>query len=934
MATIADSLWLPIIVNIYERLHTAFPEVLPLITLPETFDNTQRLMVLGFMSVVFVVLNYMWTRQQILPPTSVSQFDVDSPFPKKDYVLLRNEFCRSMLARIGQYDDDVNWSDVDYTTLEAEVELDQQGAQRPQVERDLVAAIRRDHTSRAFLLLGDPGSGKSVSLRRLCRELYEEVEKTGIVPVYVNLREWDGPYSPSDHDIEAFIRKYMKQEAGRAGGRFLNEWYESMLEHGRFFFLLDSFDEMPAVLDCDDASPKIKEISRAFDRFFHDIHNCRGVLASRRFRQPRGFRGRRLSIRPFKEAQIRDAMARWLIGQALDRDELIRQIFRRPDLTPAIRNPFLADLITHYVIHNHGTLPPSQFAIYDRYIHQRLEDDATELKELSIDPEVLIEAAMVIAWAMYNTPDIGLDVDLNRLRTLVQLTDFDTTISALRITRIARIGGVRSQNFSFVHRRFAEFFVVRAMMMGAREVPLEAIPEDSRWRDCMVVYCGVAPEDKVRPVADFCWSIIKHHSSDFDDVQTYKARPAIHSLRFLRDAFLGRSAFLAGFHEELSQCILRWIRGTDLIAAKVAAEALGLLSPKDRSEGIVQAFGRESLWIKETALRACRHLRDLEAEAKQAIRQYVRTLPVLDLLRSYPDLSFGFSLSEDLRFQRWGLRLDIASIMILWLSLLVMIIHPKYRWFGLFCFLIAMIFEVSTAFYPAKMSPWNRQVYRPHLDSSLRFVEIGSFISLAVPLILIYVYIFLWKPGPFKDLPVSDWKAFSIIVVEQVITFSLVNIVLSPWELWLHLPEMLRWIKGLWSLRTLVFCLFWMVLVGLLYYFREGVNKALWIAYYLVVIAVVIMLGFFIRELWKRTSDRMSLRRLVIPDQVDRPWVYQICRSLRTSAERRRFLEILRLRNVDLTDEPGPQLVYESWLDHRVQESLAKLESVWLGLEE
>lgn len=605
--------------------------MLPSIPILTSLDITQRTVVLSIVSGVFILLNYIWTRHQILPPTRLSEADADSPFPKKDYVQLRNEFCRSMLARLNQYDDDVNWSDVDYTTLEAEVELDRQGARSPRAVRDLVAAIRKDHTSRAFLLLGDPGSGKSVSLRRLCRELYEDVEETGIVPVYVNLREWDGPISPNDSDIAGFIRKYMKREAGRAGGRFLNEWYEPMLDYGQFFFLLDSFDEMPVVLDCDDASPKIKEISRAFDRFFHDIHNCRGVLASRRFRQPRGFRGRRMSIRPFKESQIRSAMARWLVGQPLDRDELIREIFRRPDLVPAIRNPFLADLITHYVIHNSGELPPNHFAIYDDYIQQRLKDDAKDLEELSVEPDEIVDGAAAIAWAMYNDPEIGLDVDLNRLRDLVQISNFDSVLVALRNTRIARVGGVRTQNLSFVHRRFAEFFVVRAIMADAREVPLNAIPEDSRWRDCLVVYCGVAPKGKVQTIADFCWSVIEQHSADLDGAEVHKAQRAIHSLRFLRDAFLGRLDCLAGFQEELSKRILRWIAGSDLIAAKVAAEALGLLSPHDRSEGVTRAFGRESLWIKETALQACRHLHGLETEAKQAIRRYVRTLPVPDL---------------------------------------------------------------------------------------------------------------------------------------------------------------------------------------------------------------------------------------------------------------------------------------------------------------
>jgi len=65
---------------------------------------------------------------------------------------------------------------------------------------------------------------------------------------------------------------------------------------------------MPAVLDCDDRSPQLRRISEAFDRFLHDIHQCRGVLSSRPFRQPVAVRGRRLTIRPFTEAQIRQVM--------------------------------------------------------------------------------------------------------------------------------------------------------------------------------------------------------------------------------------------------------------------------------------------------------------------------------------------------------------------------------------------------------------------------------------------------------------------------------------------------------------------------------------------------------------------------------------------------------------------------------------------------
>ncbi len=758
-----------------------------------------------------------------------------------------------------------------------------------------------------------------------------------MVPVYVNLREWDGPNSPSDDDIAAFIRKHMKREAGRAGGRFLNEWYEPMLDHGRFFFLLDSFDEMPVVLDCDDASPRIKKISRAFDRFFHDIHNCRGVLASRRFRQPRGFRGRRISIRPFEEAQIRSAMARWLVGQLLDPEKLIREVFRRPDLIPAIRNPFLADLITHYVIHNHGQLPLSHFAIYDDYIQQRLKADAKDLEELSIKPDDLIDAAATIAWAMYNDPKIGLDVDLHRLRDLVQLPDFDSIVVALRSTRMVRVGGVRSQNLSFVHRRFAEFFVVRAMISNEQSVPLDAIPEDSRWRDCLVVYCGVAPKAKAQPIANFCWNVIEQ--DHVDGVKFYQGRRAIHSLRFLRDAFLGRPDCLVGFQGKLSRRILKWIGDTDLLVAKVAAEALGLLSPNDRSKGVSRAFERKSVWIQETALRACRHLPGLEAEAKLAIRRYVRTLPTPKLFRSYGDLSFGFSLSEDLRFQRWALRLDVSWLLLLWSSLLIaMMQSPWAAAFVVTVIAIAISLEILNLIYirfPFRF----KSIYRPVLDPSLRF-----------PTLLFLVYfaaLFGLLPFiPDKLLSVDENLARAFRDTWNILLFqgnigaaALAAFIVTPWEFWINAWAPLTLLRRWWLHPGLLgavagiasFTMF------LLYNWERTIPFLEWYASISEYLAVIMGAGagaVLLRDAWRQASDQITLRRLSLPEQVDRAWVHEICRSLKSSSGRLRFLELLRLRNVEATDEPGPWPTDQPWLDNRVMENLARLEAVWQGLEE
>ena len=64
---------------------------------------------------------------------------------------------------------------------------------------DLFAGIGAYPRTRLFLVIGDPGSGKSVALRKLCHDLLDRAEGKGFVnrfrrqgriPIYVNLREF------------------------------------------------------------------------------------------------------------------------------------------------------------------------------------------------------------------------------------------------------------------------------------------------------------------------------------------------------------------------------------------------------------------------------------------------------------------------------------------------------------------------------------------------------------------------------------------------------------------------------------------------------------------------------------------------------------------------------------------------------------------------
>lgn len=942
MVVVTDELWLAAFTAFYESLQSAFPEALPVIDFPSAISFSKRLWTLIALGVIFIILNYIWGRQNTLSPPNVSRKE-NEPFGQKEYEQLRDEYCTYMLRQLDQYDDDLNWSDTDYTRLEAEVEVDHRGNRKPRVEKDLVRAIRRDRTTRAFLLLGDPGSGKSVSLRRLCRQLYGEVAETEIVPVYINLREWNSPPIPTDEDLTEFIKEYMKREAGRAGKKFLDQWYEQMLDAGRFFFLLDSFDELPSVLDYDDASPQIEEISKAFDRFFDDIHQCGGVLASRPSRQPQGFKGQRksrITIRPLKEIQIRQAMSRWLSGHSLKPTEIIRELFRtRPELVPVIRNPFLADLTSQYLIQHDGKLPPNQFAIYDSFVRHRLSEKEIRLKELGLTEEQVLEAATSIARNMFDEPQAGLEAETKRIQKWIPLVDSEVVIEALFRARLVRLSNDTSRRFSFVHRRFAEFFIVRSLIESGERVPFESIPKDSRWRDCLVVFCGVAPKyDQVRPVADFCWQVIQEQGKALDRRDIKAARPVVHTLRFLRDAFTARPGFLGAFRPQLEEKILRWIRSSNVLAAKIGTECLGLFAPKVRSEGVKAAFKRSSLWVRETAFRASRHLGGSpESEILQHVRTYIRTLPSHRLLRDYRDLAFGLSISEVLQSQLQGLRRDIGWLVVLWFLVL-----PWTAW---------LVFSSNASPYPQRFffctgilillletylaADTDEQKYsRLGLDTSLRAALLITLIinsSAAwahisdMQFLLLLIAILPWEfwTGSIELAKIARrhiFESFIIILLLVFVTSMTIfeddignyftkKVPVPPEGLILDLLTVLILPLLLWFLWEAL-CTVFGTAIGVMHIVYD-------------------MLIFVLRS----SRDRHALKRLEIPPVATWIWAHHTCKSLLLSHHRHKFLETLRLRQVELKGDPIP-LTDEEWVDDGVREGMVRLELMRFKLDD
>lgn len=633
----------------------ASPQVRDIAPWIETVDfgNGPSIVVLIFIVFCLWIVNHYMADRSIAGGHPVP---MNADFPEEPFQKKLDSFCSALRQHLVTMDREANWSPDYYADLEAEVEIvAMAGATERRRIVDLQGAIRSDRRTQAFLVLGDPGAGKSVALRKLARDMLDEVGNTGRVPIYVNLREWlpkEGQRNaawtdqskPTIQELESFVVDNVKARGDVFTEEFVDKYFRELWRNGRLFFIFDSFDEIPELLDANEESWLINSLSDVLSRFISSNLQSRGILASRVFRRPtQAFLAQIiLEIRPLSEERIMQALTRF---PAFTQDLQISLFRERLDLIPIARNPFLMALLGEWVMHRR-TLPQTQAQLYENYLKGRLAKCASKIAQHGLTDKDILRGAMEIAWFVFESPAYGLEAPVRVIDEAGSIHHAAAAvIDVLNHARIARVTPGEPKSFAFVHRRFLEYLVTMRFLDQPEDLPVEHIPTDSRGRDALVLYaqlCDAASADKL---AALCWSEIQAH---FDDPLT-RLR-AIHCLRFLVDAFCSRRPAVTPFASELAAFIrLHVAHGKDLIQAKICLEGTGLLSETEALPILNIAMAGSNSWLRETAFRACRHLPRLGPELEESIARYIIAMPLRQFWASRRALTFSLSLSESLK---------------------------------------------------------------------------------------------------------------------------------------------------------------------------------------------------------------------------------------------------------------------------------------------
>lgn len=609
------------------------------------------------------------------------------------FIKIRKNFVEHLNYEVQRLNREADWNDFQYTELEAEVEVDRSLdldiplSKNPivwlhslcqivgnsirisptlKVQKSLIQAIMSSK-SHSFLVIGDPGSGKTVSLRHLFLQMAQicisSKNKDAVVPIYLNLKHLD--VEPDEVDagkIHDWVIEQLRADQDRTIHEFLDKNFEQMLTNGAFFFLFDSFDEIPAVMDAQEEQKVVHRYAVALDRFLHSQHQCRGLVSSRPYRAPKIFMGQRMTIRPLSNKRIKKAFYKYMVQEerALA-DQLWQELVQnRDDMLYIAQNPFYLGLLARYAKENQG-LPDRHYDLFEHFVQTRAHTDEERLRHLGLTPDELVERASILAFAMTRTSHIGLEVDVDHVREVTisfnETSGWDPNmveplLTALAYSKLGRISQEEPGNpgdFSFVHRRFHEYFCARYLKQNPNIAPFENLADDDRWREILVLLCEVLPVEHLTMIFDTARSVLTPGINA--DSGSIEHRKAIEVIRFLRDGFRSRIEDLPiDIRVICSKFIRRQLESGHLLDQKRAIEGVSIADDESAPAILESALTSDSAWLRETAIRSCRILRHIPQQIAEAIRHHIyRRYTDLKICDDYATYSVLFSSPPVLR---------------------------------------------------------------------------------------------------------------------------------------------------------------------------------------------------------------------------------------------------------------------------------------------
>lgn len=494
--------------------------------------------------------------------------------------------------------------------------------------QSLIDLLKQKPIKTVFYLVGDPGSGKSVTLRKLCLDLLEEAKNTKKIPVYVNLKKWNHEWTatkpPSQKDLIDFIINTLKSgDENQFVNKFIDTYFLQLLEEGRWYFVFDSFDEIPCLLGSGNTTEIIESISALLHTFLISGKQNGGIVASRLFNtSPEQLKAEvTLSIQELNDEKIKK-----ILNKNIDHSmDVIDKLFKeREDLVVLCRNPLWLSLFVDYVQVYGTKFPQKQIDVYDHYIDNSLYKFNGRLKEAGLTKEDVISAATELTAFMQQSTMYGLECPCEDVYRLSGGKEhWKRCLDLLKCMELCRFDD-KEQTVSFIHRRFQEVFLAKNFNNGTI-VPdySKIIPTSSGLRDALELYCEIN-EEKAFEIARFCWNIVKENMQYRTSLDNEGSRKLINTLYFMVGAFRNQKSALEEFGSEFEELVIKNLdTDTHFIVQLALVNTLALFDEKNDSipQMVLRTFELKNRWLDDVIVDNCRLIKKPD---KRIVEYFIR----------------------------------------------------------------------------------------------------------------------------------------------------------------------------------------------------------------------------------------------------------------------------------------------------------------------
>lgn len=592
----------------------------------------------------------------------------------------RRNFCSALQGDLVILSKIENWNDQFFTDLDAEVEaegkffasaLDRLRRQPSNGLRRVPSLMRAITTSseQFLLLVGEPGSGKSVALRHLAAELVRSTsmskKMTAAVPLYINLKELPPPESGgfTAEYIKGFVLDNMRRGDADTTDYARENWgkYRDL---GQWFFLFDSFDEIPEIMHAPSGSPLIRKYSEAIRLFLSSMGDCRGVVASREFKGPDALPWPTLRILPLSPKRQDLLLSNTFLGKSERR--LTRQHLARA-ATSLHQNPLFLALLCRYV-ERHKKIPKNDHDLLVNHIAALAGRDEEYIwRKYAATPVALLACAKQIAVLLAEDPELGLapkvDDLVGRLILAGQSKKMsENLLSALVDVKIGRtdIRGARQgdRRFTFSHRRYQETLFVEHLTQSPTHIPAKTLLLDASLREYAVTFLQSQPIEAINHVLDCATQIFLELRDtpvsvlpEFGDFHYFHWNEDLVSrlCRILQDGMAARHDDVPEALRSAMAAVLRnrWTRG-DYLDQQMVLEVGGLLPESDLVEMIQHAIESGKPTVKRAAFRKIASLKDAPRSLRRWVAERVseQTLGAISEVDSLRVEAFVYSLPK------------------------------------------------------------------------------------------------------------------------------------------------------------------------------------------------------------------------------------------------------------------------------------------------